>query len=722
MPKQKEAGDRKRKRETQEVVDGPDPTELCFDVGWDDLEQWDTVPWDDADPSGPETDQLVVEFAVSGEETSGLPLAAVTETTGQNTTKRNPFDKDEAIRQALLRRNAQDCLVKDHQRGILGILEKCRQARAACCAAATQIRDAVPKAPGPCKAPAAFVHYSAIVAEGASPHPLIAFLHELLCGLELGFSAPQPTVVRASDVATFAPDEIAATNMDGLCGNPWMACALLCAACDAADIRCRIAAADSPEPTISPLTPAKRVSGIAKAQGTENYGACWCELSLDNGKSWFGVASYPMKGPVITAPYVFAFGPDVVVDITARYTSGISSVSHMRLDFLPLRLPPTTATQWQLHQALQEMGQETTGTAQPTTEDFPVPVSLVPLGEGLGTTTRNWLERTLEAFGPASPNAEVVAERRTLYFRMHAEPVPKTIKGLKDHPLFVAPQHIGLRYIIAPAAKPLPAFINGMPLYSRLSVHECETREGWLKRGYIVREDEVPVKKVAPLPSKSLKQTERFLFGIWQTERQRPPELEDGRIPTDRWGTIHLAFGIPPPSGTVHITNQPKILAAAKSINVECVPVIVGWTWSTTRRVPQIHGAVIHERDQEAVLAACARLEAGRLFKQQLERELAVVERWERLAKALVIRHKLLAEAAADGDLHLVTAGTSNSTTEDAVAPTTAPVPAAKPKQMTRAQAVREKRQKIAQLRQLVDLTNAECSVGSGIPEVLPDD
>ncbi len=68
-----------------------------------------------------------------------------------------------------------------------------------------------------------------------------------------------------------------------------------------------------------------------------------------------------------------------------------------------------------------------------------------------------------------------------------------------------------------------------------------------------VKEGQPPAKTVAPPPSAAFRMRECLLYGMWQTEPLRPPQLVDGRLPLNRYGNLELLYGLPAPEGTVHL-------------------------------------------------------------------------------------------------------------------------------------------------------------------------
>eukprot|EP00667_Euglena_gracilis_P002784 EG_transcript_2789 len=590
------------------------------------------------------------------------------------------------LRQYGLKRRGQDWVVVQHQKCLAGMAYRGLALRHACTVAAAHVPTAVLEAARQAMASAlppgrSDASSTAVKPSKAQVAALLQWFATAFASSAAGtggggpFTAPGGIPALTSCSLRAALDKRSVATLSE-------ATAVFCSICHALGIPVRLVMRLDAEPR-SPFAPVLKVSAGSRVKAEEIEGRprdppdpapLWCEI----GEATVGwVPAWPMaihrpalpEGPVdfrCLAPYTLAFGPAGAVDVTARYSRKYSDVFPHRLEALPLKMPLSIRTLRALAHEVPLRGDDfneaserlcfdalqppadcgcgspcaRAGDAQFPWRDTPAVLPpLVNVGCGIRVTTRTWLAALLHALGDGAAAAE---EERQLQRLCCAEPMPATVKALRQSPLFVTKDLLAKRQVIYQGA-PLPTLIKGVPVYLRTAVHFTDTREGWLTRARAVREGEAPVKRVPPPPAARLRLREGCLYGAWQTEPLRPPALVDGRLPTNRHGNVELLYGLPAPAGTVHLRDLAGVRHAARQLGVEHAPVVVDFEWfGAGRCAPCLNGILVHARDEAAVRERHQQMEDDKKQKVEAKRVSRILRRWETLVKGLVIRAQVL--------------------------------------------------------------------------------
>jgi xeroderma pigmentosum group C-complementing protein len=113
-------------------------------------------------------------------------------------------------------------------------------------------------------------------------------------------------------------------------------------------------------------------------------------------------------------------------------------------------------------------------------------------------------------------------------------PLPKTVQGFKDHPLYALRRHLLKFESIYPADVQPAGEFRGEPIYPRSAVYTLHSAQQWRREARTVRIDEEPYKIVQArppmcVPKEKIPPGDRPLpiFGIWQTDEFVPPSAEN---------------------------------------------------------------------------------------------------------------------------------------------------------------------------------------------------
>lgn len=309
---------------------------------------------------------------------------------------------------------------------------------------------------------------------------------------------------------------------------------------------------------------------------------------------------------------------------------------------------------------------------------------------------RYWTEEVLPMLSPFQPRTHLIEtehdaidddafrERSTLwnaldnleqneFWGLHeAEPIPRSISALKNHPAFVLEEHLKKYEAIHPKVaigniqRLQPnGRIQTIPVYRRRDVHLLHTRERWFRECRIVRESELPYKIVQSFMSRFRQRREERrrerrqqapeeledsstatagpteLFGIWQTDPMPRPRAENGIVPRcglrgniELWTPNHL------PLGTTHV-DLPFAAMFARRLGFDFVPAMVGFEVRACGFVPAIRGVVVCTENAAALTDACeAEIKRRRERAEKRMREDAL-RRWRQLIRTIVAKERL---------------------------------------------------------------------------------
>lgn len=134
----------------------------------------------------------------------------------------------------------------------------------------------------------------------------------------------------------------------------------------------------------------------------------------------------------------------------------------------------------------------------------------------------DWWENTLK-LKLLRPKSSVYedADKKEFDKILSKAPLPKTLSGFKNHPLFVLQRDILKYQAIYPIDAPTLGFFNENPVFSRDCVHLLKARQTWLRSARTVKVGEKPYKVVDSRhknDDKRGKKAKEDLFGEWQTE------------------------------------------------------------------------------------------------------------------------------------------------------------------------------------------------------------
>lgn len=303
--------------------------------------------------------------------------------------------------------------------------------------------------------------------------------------------------------------------------------------------------------------------------------------------------------------YVVAFEEDGYArDVTARYTKTLNSrVSRLR--------PPTRAK-----------GEE------------------------------DWWTRVVRAIHRPQKLDRDAMEDAELQDNSSREPMPSSMAGFKDHPLYFIEKFLKRDEVVFPRRQ--IATFQGTPVFSKSDVQTLRSSRQWYNEGRVVKDGEVALKFVKSrgytLANKRAEEQARLegrevaqegLYAEFQTTLYVPPPVgPDGMIPTNGFGNIDLFVPSMLPEGAVHLPYS-GVAKVAKKLEVPYAEAITGFEFRKQRGMPKITGVVVAQQNAELVEEAFWQQEQQDALKQQTKKMERAMKNWRKLINAVRIAKRV---------------------------------------------------------------------------------
>ncbi|KAG0003905.1 hypothetical protein BGZ79_010827 [Entomortierella chlamydospora] len=297
--------------------------------------------------------------------------------------------------------------------------------------------------------------------------------------------------------------------------------------------------------------------------------------------------------------------------------------------------------------------------------------------------------------------AEKDLEEEELLKSEISERMPTKLGDFNNHPLYALERHIKKFEVLHPRI-PVLGHVRGEAIYPRSCVKQVRSKENWLKRGRVIKSEEVkPIKWVKSHAATifqirlrqqvalsgerrvgSVKETEQRnvssegggnndndssvyqdeakgaddeekdkipLFGEWQTEAYQPPWVVDGKVPRNQYGRQDVFTPEMVPIGGTHLKGR-GIGKVARLLGVDYVEAVTGFEFQSRKSVPVIQGIIVPTEQAELVLDAYYEIEHQRDQVAHKKKRIEVLKRWRKLIKGVLIRARLAEEYGEDID------------------------------------------------------------------------
>ncbi|KAL6862447.1 hypothetical protein ACP4OV_016788 [Aristida adscensionis] len=268
-----------------------------------------------------------------------------------------------------------------------------------------------------------------------------------------------------------------------------------------------------------------------------------------------------------------------------------------------------------------------------------------------GRVNQQWWDNVLAPLKHMELAATNDSEDIELQTRALTEPLPTSQQAYKDHHLYALEKWLHKNQILHPKG-PVLGFCKGHPVYPRSSVQALQSRQGWLREGLQVRENELPAKVVTrpkrTFNSQSLQSSDTEnglkptleLYGEWQLEPLQLPHAVDGIVPKNERGQVDVWSEKCLPPGTVHL-RLPRLFRVAKRLGIDYAPAMVGFDYRSGRCLPVFDGIVVCTEFKSTILEAYAEEEEQRQVEERKQEAAQALSRWYQLLCSIVTRQRL---------------------------------------------------------------------------------
>merc|ERR1711892_1229386 len=229
--------------------------------------------------------------------------------------------------------------------------------------------------------------------------------------------------------------------------------------------------------------------------------------------------------------------------------------------------------------------------------------------------------------------------------------IPINLKKLRVHPKFVASRHVKRYEIIWPTdTAPITQIEidenNVEDVYLRKNVRTLHTRGTWIQKARMVREGEVPAKKIANwMQNKKQNKAKDYkgseLFGKWQVDHFQPPVAVNRKVPRNAYGNCDLHHACMLPLGTTWITdlNNGVFSRVCRTLEVDAAKAVIGF--HPSRRYPLTDGYVICKEFEKQVMEAYYEKCGYDDEHKKEERKMRTRKLWHKAYRGVLIQKKL---------------------------------------------------------------------------------
>lgn len=274
-----------------------------------------------------------------------------------------------------------------------------------------------------------------------------------------------------------------------------------------------------------------------------------------------------------------------------------------------------------------------------------------PGGTRKGGGGPDWWETVVSALHRPQRLERDAVEDAELEEAASKEPMPNSVGGFKDHPVYALERHLKRDEAIHPYTQ-IGTF-SGIPVFHRRNVVALRSARQWYNEGRVVREGQEALKWVKSrgytLASKRAEEQARAegaedpqegLYAHFQTDVYVPPPVKDGIVPKNHFGNIDLFVPSMLPAGAAHIPHN-GAAKVAKKLGVNYAEAIVGFEFRKHRSHPKLVGIVVPEEQEDLVLDAYWESEHLAAERELGRREERAIKGWRKLVNALRIAKRV---------------------------------------------------------------------------------
>ncbi|KAL8822185.1 MAG: hypothetical protein Q9170_008400, partial [Blastenia crenularia] len=267
---------------------------------------------------------------------------------------------------------------------------------------------------------------------------------------------------------------------------------------------------------------------------------------------------------------------------------------------------------------------------------------ILPMRVDVKAEGKSWLDGVMKLFRyPSQERRErEIKEDEDLAKREASEPMPRNIADFKNHPVFALERHLRRNEIVHPKCEVGRVNIGvgtagggsenarTESVYRRTDVLVCKTAEQWFRLGWEIRAQAQPVKRLPPARRREQRRRDELvldeeedveegeagkaLYAPHQTALYTPPPIPASGhpIPRNAFGNLDIYTPSMVPARGYHSTH-PLTAIAAKTMGIDAVDAVTGFTFSGRRGKAVITGAVV--LDHWGVVKADVGIRDGRI-------------------------------------------------------------------------------------------------------------
>lgn len=253
-------------------------------------------------------------------------------------------------------------------------------------------------------------------------------------------------------------------------------------------------------------------------------------------------------------------------------------------------------------------------------------------------------------------------EDAELHQAQFSEPMPQSMQGFKDHPVYVLERHLKREEVVNPPRE-IGRF-KGEIVYPRANVQLLKTSENWLRQGRVVVEGAQPLKRVKQRAvtinkrrvqeAAALAGEEEIMQALYarnQTELYKAPPVVNGMVPKNKFGNVDLYVPSMLPEDAAHLPHK-GIAKIAKKLGVDYGEAVTGFEFRQRRANPVISGIVVDASHKDAILDAYDEWQSQQAEKEHDKQLKEVYKQWQKVVQGLRIRERLKEYRGADQQPH----------------------------------------------------------------------
>lgn len=262
-----------------------------------------------------------------------------------------------------------------------------------------------------------------------------------------------------------------------------------------------------------------------------------------------------------------------------------------------------------------------------------------------------WWESVVQAMHRPQRLERDAVEDAELQEAASKEPMPNSVGGFKDHPVYALERHLKRDEALHPYIQ-IGTF-QGIPVFHRKNVLSLRSARQWYNEGREIEIGQEALKWVKTrgytinsrraeeqARAEGAEEPQEGLYARFQTRLYTPPPVEDGIVPKNHFGNIDLFVPSMLPEGGAHIPHN-GTAKVAKKLGVSYAEAIIGFEFRKHRSMPKLLGIVVPEEHEEAVLDAYWASEHAAAEKELNRQQERALRHWRKLLNALRIAKRM---------------------------------------------------------------------------------